>query len=391
MEAGKGVEEMYRTEPARDPSLLKELIARPYTGESRPAALLSYLTPAAALYVRNHAPVPMNLKAKTHEISFGISSCEECSEEKSVTLPELLQQHPAHKVVSVLQCAGNRAAHDMEATGVNGFKDTPYEVIKCGMMGNVMWEGVLLSSVLRNIYPVQCAAETSSEESVWHVNFIGAEGYETSVPLSYILDTSNQCILATKMNGHALTADHGYPVRVVMPGLVGARNVKWLESVFLSRQVSKAPWSAAYYLNRDGVDIQGMPMQSLILRPSGEEESVLLYDESLHVEGVSYSGGTGATIAKVEISIDDGKTWTEAHLHTAEMDSSVRNGRSFGWVRFEADVNVSATSNTAGKPLSVCCRSTDSNGNIQPKVSEKHRGYIYNGWHYVRINIESMS
>ena len=75
-----------------------------------------------------------------------------------------------------------------------------------------------------------CADCTLGAEE-WHVIFQGADEYETSTPLKHLLQESSDCVLATHMNGHPLSLDHGYPIRVVLPGIAGARNVKWLESI----------------------------------------------------------------------------------------------------------------------------------------------------------------
>lgn len=384
-----GLEQQYSRDPVRDPSKLRQLIDRPFSGETYPLALKPYLTSADALYIRNHAPVPMDLEMESHTIRF--SGGDTFGEiDLDLSLLDMLGRFPSQSVTSVLQCAGNRAAHDRAATGENGFKNTPYEVIEIGMVGNVSWSGISLSSVLRDVYPEECAAELAADKPIWHLNLVGADGYETSVPLNYAIDERNECLLATTMNGDALTADHGFPVRAVLPGVVGARQVKWLESLFLTRTISDSPWSAHYYLSSDGYDIQKMPMQSLILSPSDNETISVSANDTLVVEGVSYSGGSGANIAKVEVSIDDGKTWTEAHLLSAELEPSVQKGDRcfFGWVRFRANIDLHQRPiSSAERKISVCCRATDTNGVSQPQVSKKHRGYIYNGWHYTHPNL----
>ena len=86
--------------------------------------------------------------------------------------------------------------------------------------------GVLLKNVLKDMFPTEC----DDKSNTWHVIFEGADDYETSTPLSHILDEENDCLLATKMNGENISPDHGYPIRVILPGIAGARNVKWLKS-----------------------------------------------------------------------------------------------------------------------------------------------------------------
>ena len=107
--------------------------------------------------------------------------------------------------------------------------------------------GVLLKNVLKDMFPTEC----DDKSNTWHVIFEGADDYETSTPLSHILDEENDCLLATKMNGENISPDHGYPIRVILPGIAGARNVKWLQSIKVSKKASNSPWNAYYYKEQD--------------------------------------------------------------------------------------------------------------------------------------------
>ena len=375
-------EHPYKNEPERDSSLLLELIPKPYAAETYPSALNTYLTDASALYVRNHAPVP-TIDDSSHIVVFqgGLDG------DKSIPLEQLIKSHKKAEVTSVLQCAGNRASQDKIATGENGFKDTPFENLNIGMMGNVRWGGIALSDVVQNIFEKECEEEkSSSDKPRWHVNFVGADGYETSVPLAHIMNPLNDSLLAIEMNGHKLTPDHGFPLRVILPGIVGARQVKWVESISLSRDESKSPWSAHYYRDSHGVSIQQLPMQSIILSPSNSSDLSTSDYNSFRVEGVAYSGSSGADIVKVDISIDDGATWTEAELlHQERERPKSLHSKCFDWVRFLADVRIQKR---PGQILCIQCRATDSTGNTQPKISVKQRGYIFSGWHKVNIRLK---
>ena len=64
--------------------------------------------------------------------------------------------------------------------------------------------------------------------------------YEASIPAATAFDPRKDVLLAFEMNGEPLPLDHGYPIRVVVPGVVGARNVKWLRKIVLSKKVSVA-------------------------------------------------------------------------------------------------------------------------------------------------------
>ncbi|GMH78644.1 hypothetical protein TrLO_g14636 [Triparma laevis f. longispina] len=370
----------YDSEPIRDPSVQTIFMERPYCSETPNKALNSaYLTSPSALYVRNHAPVPecawepedstRESNVQNHEVCF-----ERVQNGTSPTLKvsDLQSRFGTVTVTSILQCAGNRAGEDIKNTGDSGFTGTPLERITVGMLGNAQWSGIRLSSILPALYPEQCGKAKEHGGGEWHVVFEGADGYEGSTPLARVLDPRNDCILATHMNGEPLSPDHGYPMRALLPGIAGARNVKWLQGVSLSKVPVDAPWNEYYYKNSFGEQIQQLPLQSIILNTTTNSQT-----NKLSVSGVAYSGGSGNAIARVEISTDGGKTWSSANIKNEEIKKDQSN-KSFGWVRWSA--NVSAENTTE-----VCCRATDSEGKTQCEISPKQRGYIYNGWSKVEV------
>ena len=377
----------YEDDPVRDRKLQMVLTERPYCSESQKKEIgSSYLTSTEAFYVRNHAPVPACAfesdeitpsSPLQHEIAFDIVTEEDDTSETLVlTVSELEKKFGTTTITSVLQCAGNRAADDIAATGASGFSGGPFEDIKYGMLGNAQWRGVPLADIVKSLYPDPCAAAVEDGgEDRWHIVFEGADGYCTSTPLIRVLRRENDCLLATHMNGRPLSPDHGYPMRVLLPGVAGARNVKWLEAVRVQEKPVDAPWNAYYYRNAQGNHIQELPLQSLIVKAGCDDDS------DIEVSGVAYSGGTGNEIAKVEVSPDGGMTWQTAELKRDEIleDESQKN---FGWVRWEAKI---ARPGSADETATVCCRATDTDGNEQQEISPKQRGYLYNGWHKVQV------
>jgi len=76
----------------------------------------------------------------------------------------------------------------------------------------------------------------------------GAAQYETSIPFEYVMNLTNDVLLAYEMNDMPLPPDHGYPIRVVIPGYVGGRQVKWLEKVWIdTNRISRAPAMAGRF------------------------------------------------------------------------------------------------------------------------------------------------
>ena len=384
-----GLEDLYENDPTRT----KEhhvLTEKPFCSETKPEALkTSYLTPNSALYIRNHAPVPTDLDFDTHDIVFSLEmKLDEENIIATVALADVIKEHKEINITSVLQCAGNRASEDIKATGKTGFVGTPFENIQNGEVGNILWTGVSLKDVLNQIFPNECEAEKNDKEK-WHVIFEGADEYESSTPLSHILNAETDCILATKMNGKDLPPDHGYPVRVLLPGIAGARNVKWLQSIKLSKDPSNSPWNSHYYRKNDGSHIQKIPLNSLILSPMKGDIPVLDKDGCIEIEGVAYSGGSGKKISKVEVSVDGGKSWLDSRLLFEEIKEDDSKGF-FGWIRFRTSLKVSTYVDSLNQmkltvPITLICRATDENGAVQPETSRKERGYLYNGWHKVDI------
>mgnify|MGYP003386689154 CR=1 FL=1 len=366
-----GINEEYVNEPKRVLEYHKTLIKEPYLSETTYTELNNLVVKNEALYVRNHAPVP-RIDLEDHSLSFHNKSNDM---HRNLTIVDLYQQYDIHSIHSVLQCAGNRASHDQASNGVNGFTGTLMEPIDVGMMGNIKWSGVSAADVLQSIYPRECLEELLQEEELYHVNFVGADEYETSTPLSYILDPLNDCLFVMKMNDVALTPDHGYPIRVLLPGVAGARCVKWLESVSISKKPSKSPWNRHYYLRKDGSHIQQLPLQSILLSGNRTELGV-------SVEGVAYSGGSSAYIEKVVVSVDGGVTWLPSELRRDEIQNDDSHGF-HGWVRFVGFIPLAeklAGDMDMDMDIEVICRAIDSDGTTQPEVSLQQHGYLYNGW-----------
>lgn len=361
------------------------LTEMPYQSVTHSACLAEdYLTPRDFLYVRNHGPVPSVSAedADDHTLSFCIGS----EEVASLNLLELQNQFHAVQVTSTLQCAGNRGADNLVANGVqgSGFPGTDAEFIGLGMLGNIRWSGVRLVDVVQALIQQSIRAGWRTEDL--HVTFEGLDGYYTSTPLKHIMDQSADCLLATKMNGQPLSPDHGFPVRVVLPGIAGARQVKWLSKVTIG-PLSDDPWTCHYYRDKPSmVPIQKLPMNSAILSPEPGAQ-VSAGETSVCIAGVAYGGGTGEEVTSVQVSADRGQTWQDARCLVGEVDRGDAVGPYRGWVRWEVEVPLSRAQGLGcGAPLQeLWCRSFSSSGGSQPECSAQHGGYLFNGYHKVPI------
>lgn len=163
-----------------------------------------------------------------------------------------------------------------------------------GAVGNASWTGARLCDVL---------ADLKINEDNWkHVQFEGYDldpsgtPYGGSIPISRALNPRADVLLAYEMNGQPIPRDHGYPIRVIVPGVVGARNVKWLGKIIISNEESWSQFQRGDYkgfspsVDWDTVDfskspaILDMPVTSAICTPT-PGEIVELKDGKMPLKG----------------------------------------------------------------------------------------------------------
>lgn len=194
------------------------------------------------------------------------------------------------------------------------------------------------------------------------------------------------------MNGNPLTRDHGYPLRAIVPGTVGARNVKWLGRVALSDEESPSFWQQHDYkgfnpsVDWDTADfssspaIQELPVQSKICVPVNNE--TVKAGSDLILKGYAYSGG-GRGINRVDITCNDGQTWQPAELLGAEQPYN----KAWAWQLWKAQIKVPDDAES----FTVASRAVDSSYNVQPE-DIRHiwniRGVLSNAWSRVNLNVE---
>jgi sulfite oxidase len=365
----------------------QDLIVRsadPLNAEPRLLALVAdALTPAKHFYVRNHGPIP-KVEAKDYKLRIeGMVGLE-----LELSLAQIKERFPQVTVESTLTCAGNRRQEMSAIKPVGGVQ------WDAGAIGHARWTGVRLSDVLR------AAFVEPAGKYVW---FEGADlikekdgsvaPFGGSIPLEKtftairvgkggrIADSSDSRtpIIAHSMNDEPLTAEHGAPLRMVVPGYIGARSVKWLSKITVSDRASPNHYVAEAYKviqneDKDEVaraePIYGFPVNAAICSPAA---GAMVKAGKTLVGGYALpSGDEPATIAKVEISRDGGRSWAEAQLFGKAAP--------FCWQQWTAEVELSP-----GKHELVVC-ATDSRGNMTPEKAEwNFKGYLYNGWHRVAV------
>lgn len=383
----------FSSDPAMSP-VLKTLLDKPAMAET-PATLLtqSWLTPNDLWFVRNHHPVPF---IKEDDYRLTVSAPEIGLAPVTLTLADLRNKFKKHKVVCSLQCGGNRRAELSEVEPTLGIS------WGIGAIATAEWGGVLLVDVLdwalsetgglnksiKNVSEIE-------EAGLGHVQFAAAEGLVASIPFHKLNGKDGgDVLLAYEMNGEALPRMHGFPVRAVVPGVVGVRNVKWLTEVKVASEEAGGAWQRgiAYkgfgpsVKSVDGIDaskihsLQEMPVTSAITYP---QKSAVLPAGSHTLKGFAYSGG-GRGIVRVDVSVDGGKTWQTATLTDG---SQQKMHKAWAWTFWECDVELPASESR----VEIMCRATDASYNVQPESPSgiwNIRGINCNSWHRVGITVK---
>ncbi|CAM8965357.1 unnamed protein product [Rhodiola kirilowii] len=216
----------YSREPPRDPCLQINS-KEPFNAEPPRAALIaSYVTPVHLFYKRNHGPIPIVEDLEKYSITIGGL----VGYPKQIFMKDILKL-PKYTVTATLQCAGNRRTAMSKVQKVRG---VGWDV---SAIGNAVWSGAKLADVLELVGIPKLTASTHLGGK--HVEFVSIDKckeenggpYKASIPLTQASNPETDVLLAYEMNGETLNRDHGYPIRVVVPGVIGARSVKWLDSI----------------------------------------------------------------------------------------------------------------------------------------------------------------
>ena len=329
-----------------------------------------WMTPTELFFVRNHGVVPEPDAATYRLVVRGGKGGP-----LSLSLGDL-RRFPRQTVAATLQCAGNRRREMLALRDIPGEVPWDLEAISQGE-----WGGVSLYHVLElaGIRP-----------GVAHVAFTGLDeverrgrrfGFGASIPLDKALGA--EVLLVDEMNGAPLTPLHGAPLRLIVPGYIGARSVKWLGEIVLQAYPSDNYFQAVAY--------QHFPPEvdaTTAVEGAGRMLDELFVSAAICVPaaGASLPGGPttvsgyavghgGCPVERVELSADGGQTWTEAALR------GVR--RPWTWQLWSATVRLAPGRQT------LVVRAIDSDGHTQPAdvgATWNYKGYMNNAWHRVEVN-----
>ena len=170
--------------------------------------------------------------------------------------------------------------------------------LDAGLISNAVWKGITLRDLIDPAGPMADARR---------VRLFGVDNYTDTIPLEKALDPTT--LLAWEMNGRSLPDRHGYPLRAIVPGYFGEKHVKWLTRIELTGDNVKGFYETQGW----GPDFM-TPTRSRIDAPDHESRfSLGQLSGPIKVKGIAFGGDRG--ISRVEISDDDGETWTDGNVH----------------------------------------------------------------------------
>ncbi|KAK4483224.1 hypothetical protein RD792_010406 [Penstemon davidsonii] len=429
----------YKEEPPRHPALAINS-KEPFNAEPHRSALISsYVTPVEFFYKRNHGPIPIVDDVNKYSVSFtGL-----IDNQKELYMKDIWKL-PKYIVTATLQCAGNRRTAMSKSRKVRG---VGWDI---SAIGNAVWSGAKLADVLELIGIPKYSHVTPRGGK--HVEFVSIDKckeenggpYKASIPLIQATNPEADVLLAYEMNGETLNRDHGYPLRVIVPGVIGARSVKWLDSIniianecqgfFMQKDYKMFPPS----VNWDNINWSSrrpqmdFPVQCAICsledvntvkpgksRPVSIKPKTLTWQvqytcfvigstpgrvtnhkacaitvvlwlnrETVYqitIKGYAVSGG-GRGIERVDVSIDGGKTWVEASKSQKSGMLYISDDESsdkWAWVLFETQADISQATEIIAKAVDIAA-------NVQPENVEviwNLRGILNTSWHRVHVRV----
>ena len=246
-----------------------------------------------------------------------------------------------------------------------GFKPTTQETtlmcisngLDAGLISNAVWKGLPLRDLLDQAGVLSGAAR---------VRLHGVDNYTDTIPLEKAMEPTT--LLAYEMNGAPLPDRHGYPLRVIVPGYFGEKNVKWLTRV----EVTDANAKGFYEAQGWGPDFI-VPTRSRIDVPDDWMfVSLSKLTAPIEVKGIAFGGDRG--ISRVELSFDDGQTWSEAEIYYS--------GGNLAWSLWKAQWTPSAAGDY---PLLV--RATDGEGDVQEWEEDRGPFSGASGLHRINVRV----
>ena len=246
-----------------------------------------------------------------------------------------------------------------------GFKPSTQETtlmcisngLDAGLISNAVWKGLPLHDLLDQAGVLSNAAR---------VRLQGVDNYTDTIPLEKAMEPTT--LLAYEMNGAPLPDRHGYPLRVIVPGYFGEKNVKWLTRI----EVTDANAKGFYEAQGWGPNFI-VPTRSRIDVPDDWAfMSLGKLIDPIEVKGIAFGGDRG--ISRVELSFDDGKTWSDAEIYYS--------GGDLAWSLWKAQWTPAAASDYV-----LVVRATDGEGDVQEWEEDRGPFSGVSGLHRINVRV----
>jgi sulfane dehydrogenase subunit SoxC len=290
------------------------------------------ITPNGLFYERHHGGVPTIVPAQHRLMLHGLV------DKPLILTMEDIRRFPSESHIHFLECSGNPGYE-------KPYGKTASDLV--GLLSCAEWTGVSLKVVLHEA-GLQPGAKWVVAEGA------DAAAMTRSVPIEKCLDDA---LLVYSQNGERLRPQQGYPLRLLLPGFEGNMNVKWLRRLRVAAEpvYSREETSKYTDLMPDGSAREFtfyMEAKSIITRPSGGQR--LIAPGFHEVSGIAWSGR--GKIRRVDVSVDDGKSWHVAELQEPVLTRALTRFR-LPW-RWD------------GQPAVIQSRATDETGYVQPTLAE---------------------
>ncbi|EME41758.1 hypothetical protein DOTSEDRAFT_73976 [Dothistroma septosporum NZE10] len=335
----------------------------PYNGEPpRERLVQTEMTSNPDFFVRNHGGIP-EIDEDVFELEIDGLVKKPCT----LKMSDLKRVENVSKVIA-LQCSGTRRIEQISQYPGDGDEliNAPWGE---GAIGNARWGGVSVKDVINEL----CGGVDTKDGDDVHLEFYGADTYfkkghvyNYAVSIPWRKAKFDECLLAWEMNGEPLPRIHGFPLRAVVAGYIGARSCKWLYRIKVIKGPSHAPVQKKEYLYyspqlgkqnvqySNGFSIQDMPVSSAIMTPVDMDQ--IIHDGSIRLTGWAYSGGTGGSWPeRVEVSADGGSNWYEVPFQNMSKKYF------HGWRTWWTDIPIEYEG-----WLEFCCRTWNEAMNTQP-------------------------
>ncbi|KAG7345914.1 oxidoreductase molybdopterin binding protein [Nitzschia inconspicua] len=369
----------------RDGEMVRLTGRHPFNSEP-PLSLLkkyAFITPTHLHIVRNHGAVP-KLKWEAHTLLVGGP----LSPKPYEISMDALASMPSLEFPITLSCCGNRRKE------INMIKQTIGFNWGAAGVGTNVWKGVAVRELLLK------AGITDKDitDGTKHVEFVGFEDlpnkvgpgpfedevwgkhvkYGTSIPLGRAMSPQFDVMVAYEANGEKLLPDHGFPCRLIIPGYIGGRMIKWLKEIRVLKHESKNHYH--YHDNkilpptvdaeralkegwwyRQEYILNELSLNSVIAQPNHNDTLPIArsINSLIEIGGYAHTGG-GRPVVRVEISLDQGETWLTTELNRKERPNPY--GMYWCWVWWAISIPVAALVGCK----EIWCRAWDSSQAPQP-------------------------